>query len=170
MKSNEIVLKNRWLVARFDRGDGKLTHLSAAGRGAGLATGASLRYFDQDAKRWWSDDAGVEGGHFGTVLVEETGAAVISVRRSAHLEVTQRYELPPGSPLLRVSVRVRGLGGAAKLGHFAMPRIAFTAGFNDAFEDEEDLYFDGAEAGGGRELRVFRQSPRLLRSMRLQVP
>ena len=37
------------------------------------------------------------------------------------------------------------------MGHCALPGIRFSPGFADTFEDERDLYCDGAELGGGRE-------------------
>lgn len=152
-----VVLKNRFLVARFSKSDGRLLHLSSDGRGAGLIGDVTCRYQDESAKLWHADkDVQPKGGGFETAGVQADGNSVTVSRRSEHLLVTLRYELEPGSPLLKVSTSVRGTGKPGALRYIFTPRFDFAPGFNDTFEDERDLYYDGAELGGGKELPCWR--------------
>jgi hypothetical protein len=151
-------LRNPYLTARFSE-TGQLIHLSPNGRGAGLVRGCGQRYLDLDRNQWHSSGAAKKGGEdksIETLSVEVDETAVTSLQRSEHLDITTRYELPENSPLLSICVQVEGRGSEARLGHCALPHLAFSPSFNDAFEDEEDLYFDGAELGGGYELPCWR--------------
>jgi hypothetical protein len=150
-------LENRHLTARISPTTGMLTHLSATGRGKGLIEESFCRYVDCDANRWI-------GGNHGDAAFDPIGAAqvthstrsVTSIVRTGHLTVTIQYLLPANSPLLKIHVQVKGRGPKGELGMLATPHIGFTPGFNDVFEELEDLFFDGAELGGGRELPCWR--------------
>ncbi len=148
-------LKNRWLTASFSPEDGGLRRLSSVG-GLNLVARSSLRSYDAAARLWRSDDPALPGERFSLQSLVAGKETVTVVSRSADLETTIEWHLPPQSPLLRARVRVRGLGSGAKLGFLAMPRITLARGFNDIFEDEQDLWSDGAELGGGRELPCWR--------------
>jgi len=156
MTGANFVLKNRFLVARISASKGSLTHLSSDGRGAGLLIPTRLRYLDLEAKDWHSNEKTDTVKKIEVRTVTPSDAMVTCVHRSEHLEITSRYELKDDSPLLSATICVRGLGSKTRLGHLALPRIEFTAGFNDTFEDEKDLYFDGAELGQGMELPCWR--------------
>lgn len=152
------ILRNRYLTAKFSDG-GHLTHLSPTGRGAGIVSQTRLSYLDLDSQCWHSNEkSGGSGKHelIAAVSVNTTEASIRSLHQSEHLEIELCYELAQDSPLLSVAVRVRGRGSTARLGHFSMPHIAFAPKFNDAFEDEQELYFDGAELGDGKELPCWR--------------
>jgi len=154
MGERGAVLRNRWVTARWEAGSGRLVHLSSDGR-ANRLTGTSLSYLDLDGRRWYRDEEGADHGRIALVAVESGEEFVATTHRSDHIELTLRYTLPAQSPLLRVEAIVKGIG-RGRLGHLSLPRVRLGAGFNDAFEDEEDLYFDGAELPGGRELPCWR--------------
>lgn len=152
-----IVLKNAEFLARFDPGDGQLIHLSAKGRGPGLIRRQVCRYLDQEGRQWHTDEEMESpGGSFETVGVKADGQSVTVTRRSKHLTVVTCFEIEDDHPLLKVAVSVQGTGEAGSLLFLNTPRFDFTAGFNDAFEDERDLFSDGAEIGGDRELPCWR--------------
>ncbi|MDP6355666.1 MAG: hypothetical protein QF473_11215 [Planctomycetota bacterium] len=157
--SNEtIVLQNRYLEARFAP-DGRLIHLSRPD-GQNLVTGVFCHSNVIDAEgsgTLVSEDPNQadESVAFEIVKVSVNESQVARTVRRGEVEVTIHFELPAESPLLRVTVSVRGgLGWQASL--VALPRVQFASDFADAFEDERDSYFDGEEIGGGRELPCWR--------------
>ncbi len=157
--SNETtVLQNRYLEARFAP-DGRLIHLSKPD-GHNLVTGIFCHCNVIDAEgsgTLVSEDPNQadESVAFEVVEVSTNESQVARTVRRGEVEVTTLFELPPESPLLRISVSVRGrLGWQAS--QIAFPKVQFASGFADAFEDERDCYFDGEEIGGGRELPCWR--------------
>jgi len=160
-----VVLKNGHLVARFDD-DGRLIHLSAP-RGPNLVEQVYCKYCDRETHRIITDEEdgekrspsgafGIDRGVWQTTRVDVGESAVSVARRSPHLEVELRYALDAGSSLLEVHSLVRGTGEPGSLVMPATPGVRLADGFVDTFEDEGDLYFDGAELGEGHELPCWR--------------
>lgn len=161
MSDPEFVLSNEHVEARFDRASGNLTHLSEPG-GAGLITGCYCHFYDDD-QLVTEDPLEEDGTRFEVVDVRQSGRTVEPTIRTRGVEIVKRFELLPDAPLLRASYTVRGTGEIEQAAHIGFPLIRFTDDFVDAFEDEEDLYFDGAELGDGSELpcwRVFSNAER----------
>lgn len=152
---NIHLLQNEHLRAGFSADNGRLVFLAASGSDIDLVANSCSRYFESN--RYTTDNVADAGaGRFETIAVKADERAVESVVRSGLIEHRRRYALAPGSFLLQATSEVRALGGLIKIASVAMPRIEFAADFNDAFEDEEDLYFDGEELGGGMELPPWR--------------
>src|ERR1051326_4528657 len=156
MRSPLFTLQNRFLTARFSTADGKLVHLSARGRGPSLIASVSHRYFDAVSSTWYDDGNDSTNKRIELVRCESGESSITAVRRSKHIELTLRHELRKDSPLLHVVVRLKTMGKAGQLAYVSLPIIRFASDFNDAFEDERDLYLDGAELGNGRELPCWR--------------
>lgn len=148
MPTKPIVLRNRHLTARFDAATGALTHLSATGRGTSLMTQSLCRYYEMGGKQFIDLSEAAS--------IKHTGSTLTVTRQSPHLSVTFRYDLAATNPLLNVQVVMSTTGEAGKVQYPSLPRFAFASSFVNQFEDEQDLYFDGAELGGGRELPCWR--------------
>lgn len=149
METSPVILRNEYLYARFDPKVGELVHLSADPRGDSLIDSVQNHYrLDGE----WVE----QKKHFKARNVQTGDDFVQAVSRSEHVEVTRRYELSPGDPMLRVSVTVRGFKRRTTLQAPAFPAVSFTDDFIDAFEDDTDLYDDGVELGGGAELPCWR--------------
>lgn len=151
-------LRNRHLCARFDPATGALLHLSHATDNApNLVTGSSCGYQENTGKIWVGQDyAGQPQAPWEIRAVHHDTACVSTELRSADVDVRIAWSLPADSPLLACAVRVKGRGGAGRLGYTMLPRIAFAGDFNDAFYDEPDLYDDGAELAPGQERPCWR--------------
>jgi len=160
------VLRGKGFVAQFNAGTGQLVHLAKTLKAPTVVTDVALLYRDRDSQCVVSSQStvsetgpsGIRYDKAGWTLAEFTATAttVTAKHRSAHLEVQMTYSASPDHPLLRVHSRVTGTGRAGNIVSPSMPRITFADDFNDAFEDERDLFFDGAELGGGRELPCWR--------------
>ena len=153
---SEHVLRNKFLTARFSAVDGNLTFLAAAGSDRNLVDGSFVQY--AEGKRWVTERPTTPDALAFTVAqVKADGDAVESVVRSPVIELRRRFELPAGSPLLKVTVEATLLAATRdSVKYVAFPRIQFAADFTDAFEDDVDLYFDGEELQDGRELPPWR--------------
>lgn len=153
-----ITLKNRFLVASLSPTDGRLVHFARSDKDDSLLKDRYCQYYDDLTEKWYGGTkpdairdafklkSSRDGGH---------ASAALSLH-SPHLEVTIAYALPTDSPLLKVRIKVRGTGKPGKLQLPATPRIVFAPDFVNTFVDDQDLYFDGAELGGGRELPCWR--------------
>ena len=149
-----LVLANEHLGALACRETGSLLALGEPD-GPPLVTGCFCHYV-VGAATVTEDPAEPDAARFEVVSVDWSGQAVESVIRSPAVEVTRRFELENGDPLLRVSYRVRGTGALTEVAQLGFPMLRFAEDFLDAFEDDDDLYFDGAEVGGGSELPCWR--------------
>ena len=146
-----MVLRNEFLEARFE--NGVLVNLSRPS-GQNLLTGCFFKYSDGDGDISESPEEGARC--LNVVEVQETEHAIVSRFEARGLVMTRRFELRDGSSLLNITCTIEGTGELDEINHPAFPRIVFTDDFTDAFEDEEDLFFDGAELGNGRELPCWR--------------
>lgn len=154
-----ITLKNKHLTARFDPDDGRLIHLSASGRGQGLVADAPVRYFltkDQSAVAAYNLQPDDKAGPIICTSVKSSDDTVTATYEGEHVHLTVTYTLPENSPLLHVKSTIRGTGADGEARYIWAPRFQFTDGFNDQFEDTEDLYDDGAEVGPDKELPCWR--------------
>lgn len=147
----------------------------AAGDGApNLMAGTHCRYVDERGRQHsgeaapspasafssdeleTSTDGAVASGVVTALAVTADGNSVEMKQQSEHLRVTVRYSLEAESPLLRVQTSVRGTGHPGALMYVATPRFVFAPGFANVYEDDHDLYYDGAELEHGRELPCWR--------------
>jgi hypothetical protein len=148
------LLENRWLKAEFDPATGVLLRLADAG-GADLVAGCWCGYTREGGPVSENPDTPAE--RFAVQAVRIGAGFVESVMAHDGVEIRRRFELPAGSPMLKVRVAVRALRfGVQLLKPVALPGLVFSAGFVDPFEDGRDLYFDGEELGDGRELPPWR--------------
>ncbi|MCZ7643916.1 MAG: hypothetical protein M5U26_01305 [Planctomycetota bacterium] len=148
------VLSNRRLRAAFDPATGNLLELGAPS-GPSLLKALFCRVVEDGAAR--RDGATGEERPFEIERVKLGRASVESVARTGKLRIERRFELPKQGPLLRCRIRVTALKGGA-WERPALPAASFGPRFLDTYTDERDLYFDGAELPGGREVpgwRVF---------------
>ncbi|MBI2190902.1 MAG: hypothetical protein HYU36_02815 [Planctomycetes bacterium] len=151
------VLANRHLSAQFSPESGDLVHLGSTGRVRSLIERVGLWCLDQERRSWRSGHAGEkDAGSFRTLVFERRGDEVFTVSETRVARVARRFRLSPSSPLLEVSVRVTPAGTGGQLFLVGFPDVRFVPGFNNPFEDERDLYFDGAELGDGREIPCWR--------------
>lgn len=152
----EIVLKNRFLEATFSDLTGNLLTLRAPWRRDPLVTALFMQY--EAGESACSEDPLSEGTkEFGTVRVEASQIEVSSVIQSEHLSVHRRFALEPENPLLKVFFTFRGRGESAQLQNTRLPHVRLAGDFLSVVEgDERDLFFDGAEIGGGRQLPPWR--------------
>ena len=149
-----MILTNENLEARFDEASGALVHLSRPGA-ANLLQTSGCRCEEGDVLV--SEVPEEEQYHpFRVASVTASDDAVESVLKSGAVEVTRRYVLGPDDALLSIRHEVRGTGAMEEIRHPGFPRMIFADDFVDAFEDTEDLFFDGAELGGGQELPCWR--------------
>ena len=148
-------LANEYLVAEFSPHSGNLVSLAAPGSAENLLDACFCAYLENDLLI--SEECTPDRpGQYKPVSVTVSPHAVVSVVRTGAVEITRTFELPPDLPLLRVSCGVTALNRRAALAKVAFPCIRFAEGFVNFFEDEEDLYCDGEELGGGRELPCWR--------------
>jgi hypothetical protein len=150
------VLRNRWLEAAFCSRTGNLTRLAPAGGAAdqSLVAASGCRYLDGET--WVSEQPQGNDRAFESVSLTAGGDAVESVLRSDKLIVRRRYSLSADSPLLACEFTVEPAQAGVAVGRAAIPRIECAPEFNNIFEDEDDLYFDGEELPGGQELPCWR--------------
>jgi len=149
-----MILANETVEARFDESSGALVHLSTPG-GANLLRACGCRYVEDDVIV--SDvPEETESRPFRVVSVTASHETVESVLASDAVEITRRFSLRPEDPLLTVRHTVRGTRAKGEILHPGFPRVTFSEDFADAFEDEADRFFDGAELGQGREMPCWR--------------
>ena len=153
MTSTPIALRNAHVEARFDAESGRLVHLSGPG-GPPLVTDSLCAFWGGET--WFSEGSVEDAQPFETVSVNVASNAVEATIRSPWIEITRRFELPEDGPLLKAAFTIRATDKAGPISGVAFPRVRFAADFADAFEDEEDLYFDGAELRDGRQLPCWR--------------
>lgn len=152
-----LQLQNSFLTVRFSPVDGGIRHFARRGATESLIAGAACRYFENGSGQWHGPTAQDAVKAFASAsIVKQTGTAIVFRHASDALEVLIGYGLAPRSPLLCVHVTIRGAGVKASLPYLHTPHLHFGPGFVDSFEDDEDLYFDGAELGNGRELPCWR--------------
>ena len=153
-----MILENAFLVAEFDDASGRPTSLSRPDGTGDLLEAVWCRYRHGEA--WTSEAPEREetdgAAPFRVVSVEAREEAVESVIESDHVRIARRFALPAGSPLLVCEVEIAGCDHETAVTRAAVPCVLFAAGFNDVFEDDEVLYFDGEELPGGRELPPWR--------------
>lgn len=89
------------------------------------------------------------------VSVRRTRTGVSSLLRTPHLEIRRRFQMAPGSPLLRIRYEFIATASATLHGP-GLLFLGLAEDLNDVTRDEKDLYFDGAELGDRRELPCWR--------------
>ena len=152
-----ITLKNKFLVAHFSPQTGGLIHLSTPDDSKSLVRASYGAYWEKHSDTWYGDATTKKDAKpFEVVSVDSSENHFQSVVRSPHVELTQRYELDPASPLLRLKTTLRGIGKDGELHVGGYPRVQFAGDIVDTFHEENQLFFDGAELGGGREIPCWR--------------
>ncbi len=152
---NAITLTNHWLTACFSGSTGNLLSLAESKTAPTLIRSCACRYFD--GVGWTTEESEYpEAGRFSVTRVSPLTDAVESVIESRLVRITRRFQLQPDRSTLACDVRIEPLDPSASLHPAALPRFVLPDDFNDVFEDEEDLYFDGAELPGGKELPCWR--------------
>lgn len=148
------VLANRFYRARFDPDTGNLLELLPAGESRSLV-GRMFVQYRADGRLYSEISDNPLAVPLEVVSVRRSAGAVSSVLRAPQLEIRRSFRLSPNSPLL--SVRYEFIPTASAELHG--PGILFLSlidDVNDVSRDERDLYFDGAELGGCRELPCWR--------------
>lgn len=157
MPRRSAVLANRYLVAHFSPTTGALVRLAAAGTRTNFVDSISCRYLERLSDTWTGEsEDDKDTMQFTAVCVELAGSHVQSTLRSPHVTVTRRFALDSASPLLQVGLTIQTMGVAGELAMAGFPAVRFAPGFADVFEDERDLYFDGAELGDATQLPCWR--------------
>src|SRR5690242_10278916 len=106
-----ITLKNRFLVAHFSPQTGGLTYLATPGDSKSVVRGSWCAYWEKNSDTWYGDaTTNAKAKPIEVVSVDSSERHFGSVVRSPHIEVTQRFELDPSSPFLRVKASIRGIG------------------------------------------------------------
>jgi len=148
MISSVRPLVNRYLHAGFDATTGNLLELGDDASSPNLI----------ESMCCWHSVAGrkTNESDWRVETVRFSNDAVESVLRSEHIQIERCFEIGRKDALLRARYRVRPLTGTKSLDLGVFPHIDFTSDFADAFEDERDMYDDGAELGDGRELPCWR--------------
>lgn len=155
MSDSECALGNDRVTAKFSAESGNLIYLAAPAVGQDLIASSWCHY--HDGETWVTESPlGEDAKTFRVVSVGAAEDAVASVIESDAIRIRRRYSLPPGSPLIVCDLTVEPLTPDASVTHDAMPHVELEDGFNNIFEDEEDLYFDGEELPGGGELPCWR--------------
>ncbi len=140
-------LTNRYLQAAIDPTTGLLSALGRPGDAASLAR-ATVRYYEKSSDQWCEA--------FELRAWRATARRAIATLRLPHLDLTLDYRLPSHAPLLQVNVTARTRSLPGQVRYPELPRVVFGSGFVNVFEDEDDLYCDGAELPGGRQLPCWR--------------
>ncbi len=148
-----LTLGNKWLHAIFSSVHGNLIGLDSSRSDGNLVSGTGCRFRIGDSEFHDSDPAKTA---IGQPIVTAGDGFVKTVIPGPGLEITRTFSLRADSPLLECTISIKGTGEKVQLGSAALPEIRFSADFNDAFEDAEDLFFDGAEVGGGHEIPCWR--------------
>jgi len=150
-----ITLSNEYLVAGFSPKTGNVMFLADPDSKPSLVEKSFFRYHGNGAMI--SDETDSAGtADWRLVGLDASDSAITSVLETDALKITKKFELPADSPLLKVAWTVKGLKPGTTLSRVAFPCVRFGDGFLNAFEDEEDMYFDGEELGGGMELPCWR--------------
>lgn len=152
--SAEVILENRRLSARFSEQTGRLLHLSVPG-GKNLLKHCHCR-FNHAGTSWVEGLAGEGEQSLQAADVRVANDAVESVLGTPFLEITRGFALARDAALLQVTCTVRATAPGVSLLHNAFPSVGLRDSFINVMEDEEDLYFDGEELGGGWELPCWR--------------
>ena len=149
-----MLLGNDFLEAAFCSETGNLRGLSTPA-GPDLLAGWFCHFLDGQALV--SEDPAEEAAtRFEVVNVASSEDAVESTIRANAIQIRRRFHLDYSFPLLHVTYEVKGTGRVQAVQHLGLPMVTFPGDFVDAFEDTEDLYFDGAEWGDGRQLPCWR--------------
>ncbi len=156
-----LCVKNAHYVCHFDAGTGALLEMRAHENGPVLVQGVTVRYRQGGCLRSDRNQEG-QGLALDVVWVKEEANAIVSLLRADGVEIRRSFTFEPGRPVVGVVVEVRSTGFDGELAEPRFPHIRFADDFVNLIEgDEPDLFFDGAELGGGRELpcwRVFMRS------------
>ena len=148
-----IILRNDLIHAEFSKSTGNLTFLATDDSCSNLISESFCQYTLDGT---CCSDAESPEPRNSRVKIIEAANSLTAIIADDNVETTKIFSLIENSPLLNVRVTIKGMKDGIKLVSPILPGIRFNDDFNDAFEDEEDLYFDGAELGDGVELPCWR--------------
>jgi hypothetical protein len=104
-----------------------------------------------------TDDPDAPGPGFVVQDLHVDAHGVRSVLVWPHLRVTRQFRASPEHPLLRVDLLIEPGEQLTSVADVRLPQFRLAEDFLSVIEgDEQDLYFDGAELGGGAELPCWR--------------
>src|SRR5690606_33381971 len=127
-----------------------------------LIQGSQLRYIDKQAVMLPADLRDHQQGRQGwDVSLSADAHSLVVVAQSDLFTITQRARLDPQSPVLDIRLKVQARPGLSREGAavqtpLGLLGIELAEHFIDHFEDEQDLYDDGAHLSAGRILRPWR--------------
>jgi len=155
MEATQLVLTNDWLTAEFDAETGNLVRLTDAVLGEPVVVGCWCGYTVN--RQAIHENPAVAANRFRVESVYRFDDGVESVIVSDEVRITRCFILLAGGPLLQAKYEIRALTAGVELQRpIAIPEIVLAEDFNNQFEDEQDLNFDGAELTDGRELPAWR--------------
>lgn len=155
-----IRLTNAYLTAEFDATTGLLESLRASqGAAPQLLAGSVLSYGDEQGL-FSSQADQPEGRRWRITRLEHDAGKVISTFESDLVTMEHVTTLQKDSPLLDIQLKVTGKAPAGtpavRSPILGLLSFALQDDFIDHFEDEEDLYSDGAHLAADRILRPWR--------------
>ncbi len=140
---------NSFFEARFNAGTGALAGVFPIGEASAIVMAAAVRYRVEGVGTQVDADAGE------VVSVKVGRGRVESVLATEHLRIKRVFTVSQGVPVLKVRYEFSAVK-ACRLMDPGLLFFALAEDLNDVSRDEKDLYFDGAELGGARELPCWR--------------
>jgi hypothetical protein len=140
---------NSFFEARFDGNTGALMGMYPVGETTPIVAGARVQYRIENVGAWVSGDAGE------VISARLRGGRAESTLATEHLRIKRVFTVLQGEPLMKIRYEFSAVK-ACRLMDPGLLHLALAEDLNDVSRDEKDLYFDGAEIGGNRELPCWR--------------
>jgi hypothetical protein len=157
-----ITLRNSYLSARFCDTTGLLTSLvSSAAPDQSLIKHSYLRYHNDKSGTFPSQDKTQPSGQWQILSLTHDSRQVTAMLQNDLFTITQLMTLEPDSPVLDIRLKVQGRLSQSKedvrvLTTLGLLGFELAEDFINHFEDEEDLYDDGAQLSTEESLRPWR--------------
>lgn len=147
-----LILSNKYLLSEFNAKTGSLVILKSPNH-ANVIHQSHLEYcIEKQIYRHPEGDA----HPVGQSKIEKSSNSISTILENEYLTIKSTWTLLKNSPLLNFSLQLSGKESSSHLSYITLPNIRLTNHFNNIFEDEEDLFFDGAELKNGNELPCWR--------------
>lgn len=160
-----LILSNPHLTAMFCSTTGLLQSLKSSDHSSEEII-QSVQVHYHDGKVLFPPPPNTSGasdktGTWEVVSIKSDSNSIASILQSDLITVNLQATLKPDSPMLDMRVRVRGrvssdLNHPPVQTYHGLLKIEMATDFINHFEDEEDLFFDGAQIAAGTILRPWR--------------